>query len=67
MSKERNPSTKEKTVRIEKEQPSFFSLFLDMYSLPDTVKLQIPPVGKKGLMQDAENIRNYFQKTLEKF
>ncbi len=67
MLKEWRLGTKEKMVRIKKEQPSFFSSFLSIYSLPDTVKLQIPPVGKKGLMQDAENIRDYFQKTLEKF
>lgn len=67
MSKERIPGVKEKIVRTGEKQSSFFSLFLDMYSLPDTVELQIPPAGNKGLMQDAENIRDYFRNTLEKF
>lgn len=60
-------SSREGKFYVERGNKSSFSYFLTIYSLPDSIKLHFPPVGKQGFLQDAEHIRGYFQKALEKF
>lgn len=41
---------------------SLSSIFLDLYLLPGALELpSLPPAGKDGLLEDARNIRGYFQ------
>ena len=38
-----------------------------MYSLPGTIELRVPKVGRAGRLEDAKNIRSYFRKSVGKF
>lgn len=51
--------------RDTEEFPSFWHYLSDMYSFPGTVKLRFPATGKQGILQDRENIRSYFKKSLK--
>ena len=51
--------------RDTEEFPSFWNYISDMYSFPGIVKLRFPATGKQGLLQDRENIRGYFKKSLK--
>jgi len=67
MSNKKNPTYKRNNSSYQARTSSLFTSLLDAYFIPDTVKLQVPPVGEEGLVQDAKSIRGYFQKASEKF
>ncbi len=44
----------------------FLAYVLEMYSLPENVKLRMVPSGRAGIMQDRARIRSYYQAAAEK-
>lgn len=53
--------------RSGEKRSSFWSYLADMYSLPGTIELRVPKVGRAGRLEDARNIRSYFRKSVGKF
>ena len=47
-------------AQMRPEYYSFLDYFIQMWSLPHTIRLRKPISGREGLEQDGRNIRNYF-------
>lgn len=67
-----NLSTPHLSKLVDQRSSTYFSkcrgysqLFSDLYGFPDAVTLHAPSSGVLGVLEDAQNIRSYFDKALD--